>query len=64
MTSQTYMKFSSRQNAYFSIPNLHASQTLATQDMGSAIGSRKPHNLNIMNQKAAFENKKFIKRYS
>ena len=62
MTSQTYMKFRSRQNTYFSIPNLHASQSLVTQDMDSAIGSRKAHNLNFMNQKTAFENKKFIKR--
>ena len=63
MTCQTYMKFRSRQNAYFSIPNLHASQSLVTQDMGSAIGSRKAHNLNFMNQKTAFKNKRFIKRY-
>ena len=63
MTCQTCTKFRWRQYAYFSIPSLHASQSLVTQDMGSAIGSRKAHNLNFMNQKTAFKNKRLIKRY-
>ena len=56
MTSQTCMNFNSRQNPYFGIPNLHASQLFVTQDMDSIIGSSIDRNLNFIIQKIEFKN--------